>query len=142
MEQIAIWVGILITPVLAFIGWIFRNLIARDIDILKADHGDTKKQLDELSKGMSDKAKEGFETVFKRLDANKEYVEKTFLREKEYKIALEYQEKQTDQKIVSSFTTLNTLIQGLEDKIEIGTKNTSEKFDDIKNMIKDLKANK
>lgn len=119
--------GLIVIP---FVIWLFN---------IQKEHD---KQLDELKEGMTNRAKEGFQTVFKRLDDVKDYSEKHFVPIGEYNIAREYQEKQTEQKIASLFVTLNTQIQGLENKIVDSGKVTAEKFEDIKTMIKELKTNK
>lgn len=118
--------GIIVIP---FVVWLFN---------IQKEHD---KQLEELKEGMTNRAKEGFQTVFKRLDDVKDYSENHYVPIGEYNIAREYQEKQTEQKIASMFVTLNTQIQGLENKIVDSGKITSDKIEDIKTMIKELKQN-
>lgn len=141
MAWIAI-AAIIIPIIMGFIGWVFNTIITKKIDSLESDHNDTKKEMEVLKEGMTNRAKEGFTTVFKRLDEVKEYGDKNFVRIGEYNIAREYQEKQTEQKIASMFITLNAQIQGLENKIDNAVKVNSDKIEDIKTMIKELKDDK
>lgn len=141
MAWIAI-AAIIVPIIIGFVGWVFNTIITKKIDNLESDHNTTKKEMEVLKDGMSARAKEGFTTVFKRLDEVKEYGDKNFVRIGEYNIAREYQEKQTEQKIASMFITLNAQIQGLENKIDNAVKVNSDKIEDIKTMIKELKDDK
>lgn len=141
METIALWVTIGIGVFIPLLGFIFNSLITKKIDRLEEDHEETKKQIDILKEGITDQAKEGFKTVFKRFDDYKDFADNMFVRQKEYNLAREYQEKQTDQKISSSVLTLTTQIQALENRVENTTNNISEKIEDIRDMMKELKTN-
>lgn len=135
-----LWVTVGIGVVVPLIGFVFNSLITNKINDQRDEIHELKKDLETLKDGMTTRAKEGFSTVFKRFDEYKEYIEKTFVRSREYDLSREYQEKQTDQKIVSMFSTLNTQIQGIDNRIENLNRNTNEKIDDIKAMIKELKV--
>lgn len=139
MEQAMLWVTVAIGIIVPFVVWLFNSLITAKIDKLDKEHDETKKETEILKNGITERTKEGFQTVFNRFDDHKDYVEKTFVRQKEYEIAREYQEKQTDLKIVSLLTTINTQIQGVENKIENTSKNTDNQIKDVKDMIRDIK---
>lgn len=95
--------GLIVIP---FVIWLFN---------IQKEH---QRELDELKEGMTNKAKESFQTVFKRIDEIKDYSERTYVREAEYKIHREYQEKDVDQKFKSLMTTMTTQFQNVEDKID------------------------
>lgn len=97
------FLGIIVIP---FVIWLFN--IQRDHD----------KQLQELKEGMTTKAKDGFQTVFKRMDDIKEIADKTFVRMDNYNIAKEYQEKDIDSKFKSMITVMNGQFENVESKID------------------------
>lgn len=140
MEQATLWIAIAIGVIIPFVVWVFNSLITKKIDDLNTEHDETKKAIYKLKDGMTDSAKEMFATIFKRFDIYKDYAEKNFVSQKLYDLAREYQEKQTDQKILSYFSTLTTQINALEGKLENSIKNMTDKMDDVKAMIKELKT--
>lgn len=132
MEQAMLWVaiiGILLPIILGFIGWIFNALITRKIDDLQKENDNRRKEIDDLKEGITSKAKEGFTTVFKRIDdlklvmdtkfkESEDHCEKTYVRDSEYKIHREYQEKDVDQKFKSMIGIINTQFENVETKTD------------------------
>lgn len=113
-----LWVTIFGMIIIPIIGWIFNTLITRKIDDLREENKILRNELDNLKVGMSDKAKEGFQTVFKRLDDVKDVADKTFVRIDNYNLHKEYQEKDMDSKFKSLMATMTSQFQNVEDKID------------------------
>lgn len=115
------WIAIaavVLPMILGFVGWIFNSLITNKIHDLKEENRVIKKEIEALHSGITDKAKEGFQTVFRRIDQFKESADNTFVRMDNYNIAREYQDKASDEKFKSLLSIMNTQFQSVEDKID------------------------
>ena len=112
------WVTISIGVGVPLVGLVFNTLITNKINDCKQETADLKKEVDALKDGITGKAREGFQTVFKRLDEVKEMAEKTFVRQDNYNISREYQEKATDEKFKSLLNVMNAQFENVEDKID------------------------
>lgn len=100
MEQIGIWISISVGIIIPFIGWIFRNLISRDIEDLRT------------------KQKEDHDLYFKRLDAIKLELERDYVRKDIYDQAMKFYNEHNDEKFKSLLTIMNTQFENMESRIE------------------------
>lgn len=112
-----LWVtisGIIIIPL---VGWIFNALITKKID-------DINTRIDALEVSRE----EDKSLFFKRLDDYKQIVENTYVLQKMYDQAMQFHQKETDQKFNNLVESMNKQFDNVEKNIE-GVKNLiNEKF--------------
>lgn len=108
-------IGIIIIPVL---GWIINAVITRKIDELQDKTKELERSMKEQEDLTLNRSNERFKLIFQRMDDYKEYVEKIYVRESEYKIYREYQLQSMDDKFKSLMSTMTSQFQNVEDKID------------------------
>lgn len=96
MANAAIWISIVISIIIPFVGWIFRNLISRDIEDIR------------------EKQKEDHDLFFKRLDAVKE----EYVRKELYDQAVTFRSEAIDEKFKSMLAIMNTQFANIEGKMD------------------------
>lgn len=106
MEPISGWLAIASVIIFPFIGWVFNTLITNKINELKSTQ------------------EENRNTLFKRIDEEREFSKNNYVNQKLYDQAKQFHEKETDAKF-------NNLVESMNKQFE----NVEGKIDDIKDLI-------
>lgn len=106
MEQAMLWVTIIGMIVLPILGLVFNVLITNKFN-------DDRKRLDELESMRLLDRKEFYE----QLNGFRKSVEENYVLQKIYDQAMDFKDKNNDEKFKSILSIMNTQFQNMEDKI-------------------------
>jgi len=113
MSNIGEWVSILAVIVFPAAGWIFRNLITKDIE-------ENKNKIVEIENSRKDSR----ELFFKRLDEIQVDVKTNYVRRDLYDQAMNFHQKETDSKF-------NNLVESMNKQFD----NVEKNIDEVKRLI-------
>ncbi len=122
MEHFTTWAAIFIPIICVFIAWVFNNIITKRSDAQAA-----------AIKTLEDSSRIDKELYFRRLDDMKKEIEEHYVRKDIYIQAIEFGEKNTDEKFRSLLHINNTQFTNIENTI----KNINEQLSELKKYLND-----
>lgn len=117
VNNLAEWISVLAVIVFPTVGWIFRNLITKDID-----------ELNKKIKEIEESRKESRELFFKRLDEIQADVKVNYVRRDLYDQAMQFHQKETDSKFNNLVESMNKQFDNVEKNIDEVKKLINEKI--------------